>query len=158
MKNISTLLLGLYSKRNLIVGVIILCTLSNYYHAQITTSPYIIYNTLNCDAEIHWRIVDNSLPACPPLCNGNNIIIPGNSSININCAVPNTSCIEVVLLKLKGVAIIPNPYVSDNGSFGSCMFSGPTNDSGIIPLPAQFGCGSSTWSITYTGSSTTIAL
>ncbi len=137
--------------------MIILVFIFDNYFSQITSSPYIIYNNLNCDAEIHWRIVDNSVPACPPLCNGNNVIIPGNSSININCAVANTSCIEVVLLKLKGVAIIPNPFVCDNGTFGSCVMSGPTNDSGIIPSSAQFGCGSSTWSHTYTGASTTIA-
>ena len=124
--------------------------------AQITTTPYYVYNNLSCDIVIHWRIVDNSVNFCPPLCNANNVLITAGNFITINCAVPNTSCIEVVMIKIGGVAIVPNPYVADNGSFGSSIFTGPTNDSGNCPTAVTTPCGF-TWSMTYTGSSTTIA-
>lgn len=128
----------------------------NKIEAQITTTPYYIYNNLSCDVVIHWRIIDVSFSNCPPLCNANNVLITSGSFLTINCAVPNTSCIEVVMIKIGGIAIVPNPYVADSGSFGSCVFTGPTNDSGNCPTLAQGACGI-TWSMTYTGSSTTIA-
>jgi hypothetical protein len=60
------------------------------------------------------------------------------------------------MIKMGGIAIIPNPYVADVGGFGSCSFTGPTTDSGSCPTLAQGQCGP-TWSMTYTGASTTIA-
>lgn len=121
--------------------LLILIVRINKLDAQITSTPYYINNNLACDIVIHWRIVDNSISNCPPLCNANNVLITAGNFITINCAVPSTSCIEVVLIKIGGVSIVPNPYVADNGSFGSCIFTGPTNDSGMCPTLAQGACG-----------------
>jgi hypothetical protein len=123
--------------------------------SQIISTPYDIINNRACSIEVHWRIIDITAP-CTPLCNGNNIVIAPFTTLSITCAIPFGSAIQVVLIGIGGSPVIPAGSVQDIGPIGACWGAGPISDSGLIPAAAQVPCLGTTWTMTYSGTSTTI--